>query len=96
MTDKQDYLPEAERHKPFCKEDALLVFGSLGEPENPLYQPTTDSVPGSWERVEVYAERARRREPLFNPNDRKDYHGAGLEPRRRIDPISEILKRMEK
>ena len=95
MTKKQDYLPEAERYKPATPQDALLIFGEIGTVKNPLYQQPTLTLPGSGARVEVYAERAKRREPLFHPNDLNDFCGVNLGVRRKSDPILEILKRLE-
>lgn len=95
MTKKQDYLPEAERYKPATPEDAFLVFGDLGDEATPLYQPETNTVPGSAARVEVYAQRAMRREPLFNPNDINDFGGVNLGIRKKSDPILEILRRLD-
>jgi hypothetical protein len=95
MAKQQDYLPEAERFIPATEAEAMLVFGELGTPEIPNFQPATDSIPGSWERIEVYRKRAFRREPIFNPNDRNDMSGFGV-TRKSIDPIREILEKMEK
>lgn len=92
----KDRLPEAERFMPASPEEALLVFGYLGAPEFPNYQQATDALPGSWERIEIYRQRAIRREPLFNPNDRNDFSGAGLMEKTFKDPIKQILYNMEK
>ncbi len=96
MGRNQDYLPEAERFAAQSKEDAVLIFGST----NPLvYQEPTGSLPGSLERIEIYRERAARRQPIFNPNDRNDMHGGDLMSkagRPRVDPIKEILRNLQR
>lgn len=92
----KDNLPEAERFIPASPEEALLVFGHLGSPEFPNYQQATDTIPGSWDRLEVYRERATRREPIFNPHDRNDLSGLGMAPKVFKDPIKRILHEMEK
>jgi hypothetical protein len=91
----RDSLPEAERFIPASPEEALLVFGSLGTPEFPNYQVATDTLPGSFERLEVYRLRAERREPIFNPHDRNDFTGVGMAPKTFKDPIKQILHNME-
>jgi hypothetical protein len=96
MTKQQDYLPEAERHKPPTPEDALLAFGEIGDPEEPLYQPATGTLPGTPERIEVYRQRALRREPIFNPHDRNDCTGSQLNKPARQSPITAILRQLEK
>ncbi len=95
MTRYQDYLPEAERFKPMSKEDAYLIFGEIGDVDEPLYQEPTMTVPGTLARVEVYAQRAKRREPIFNDNDRNDYSGVNLGVRKKSDPILEILRKLD-
>jgi len=92
---RRDALPEAERFIPASPEEALMVFGHLGSPEFPNYQKATDSLPGSWERLEEYRLRAERREPIFNPNDRNDFSGVGMAPKTFKDPIKQILYNME-
>lgn len=96
MTKQQDYLPEAERYIPPTPEDALLVFGDIGEPEEPLYQKATGTMPGSMSRIEVYRQRALRREPIFNPHDRNDCAGLQLNKPTRESPITAILRQLEK
>ncbi len=94
MGRNQDYLPEAERFMPASKEEALLVYGD----DDPLvYQEATGSLPGTWERIEVYRQRAAARQPIFNPLDRNDLNGGDLmtrQNRKQIDPIRKILREM--
>lgn len=58
--------------------EALLVFGTIGTDELPMYQEPTTTIPGSKARVEVYRQRAARNEPLFNPLDVNGFDGLGI------------------
>lgn len=95
MGREQDYLPEAERFIANGPEEALLLYGDA----DPLvYQEATDTLPGTWERIEVYRARAEARQPIFNPADRNDLNGYDLAMRNRKDrndPIKKILKEMK-
>ena len=97
MARKQDWLPEAERFIPFDEQMSLLIFGDKGEENIPLFQPATDTPVGSRERIEVYRARAGRREPIFNPNDDNSPVNEGLlrSKSKKVDPIKEILRRLE-
>jgi hypothetical protein len=58
--------------------EALLVFGTIGTQELPLYQEPTATIPGSKARVEVYRQRAAKNEPIFNPYDVNGFDGIGI------------------
>jgi hypothetical protein len=95
MAKKQDNLPEAERFMPLDPEDAALVFGLAPVVEFTNYLSPTDSYPGTADRIEVYRQRAARREPIFHPEDRKDLTGANTPPRKTKDPIALILANLK-
>jgi|688.fasta_scaffold08496_6 hypothetical protein len=78
MPTHHDFLPTHQRHIPASKAEALLVFGTIGSEELPLYQEPTDTIPGSKARVEVYRLRASRNEPIFNPLDVNGFEGLGI------------------
>ena len=42
------------------------------EPDLPLAASSTGSVAGSWERIEVYRQRAANGQAIFHPGDNRD------------------------
>ena len=95
MARTQDHLPEAERYRPFTREEAMLIFGpEISEEFANILRPT-DTLPGTHERIEVYRERAANRDPLFHPLDRTDFGGYGNTARRPKNPIALILAKLQ-
>ena len=95
MARTQDNLPEAERFRPFTREEALLIFGpDISKEFSNVFRPT-DTLPGTPERIEVYRERAARRDPIFHPLDRTDFEGFGDTRRRPKNAIAVILAKLQ-
>lgn len=93
MSNRNGNLPEAERFIPSSVEEAAMIFGEVGKAGCLNYQEPTDTYVGSYERMEVYRQRAARREPIFNPKDNNERES--VQKRVRVDPIKEILQRMK-
>jgi len=95
MAKAQDHLPEAERFMPFSREEAMLIFGPEISGDFPNSMLPSYTLPGTPERIEVYRERAAKRQPLFHPKDRDDFEGFGNVGRSPTNPITLILKKLQ-
>jgi len=95
MGKSQDHLPEAERFRPFSREEALLIFGPEISVEHENVLRPTDTLPGSPERIEVYRQRAANRAPVFHPFDRISFEGVGAVRKPSTNPIAIILAKLQ-